>query len=159
MTDKLILMDGDKSKKGPGELIQVGNVDTQGHNSLWGRVYSPDGISANLNAAGGGTGAKTGLYIVPVLTPDRPTKRQNGRRFKEPGDEMFTLTAQDRHGIYDGFRIRRLIPKECERLQGFPDDWTVVGLDGKALSDNQRYKGCGNAVTVTVVEDILTKAF
>lgn len=36
---------------------------------------------------------------TPVLTPDRAEKRQNGRRFKENGDEMFTLTAQDRHGV------------------------------------------------------------
>lgn len=36
---------------------------------------------------------------IPVLTPDRTEKRQNGRRFKEDGEEMFTLTAQDRHGV------------------------------------------------------------
>jgi DNA (cytosine-5)-methyltransferase 1 len=55
------------------QLIQIGNVDTKGHNSLWGRVYSPDGISANINAEGGGLGAKTGLYLaddkVRKLTP------------------------------------------------------------------------------------------
>ncbi len=37
--------------------------------------------------------------VIPVLTPDRAEKRQNGRRFKENGEEMFTLTAQDRHGV------------------------------------------------------------
>lgn len=37
--------------------------------------------------------------VIPVLTPDRAEKRQNGRRFKSDGDEMFTLTAQDRHGV------------------------------------------------------------
>lgn len=36
---------------------------------------------------------------IPVLTPDRLEKRQNGRRFKSDGEEMFTLTAQDRHGV------------------------------------------------------------
>lgn len=36
---------------------------------------------------------------IPVLTPDRAEKRQNGRRFKEDGEESFTLTAQDRHGV------------------------------------------------------------
>ena len=36
---------------------------------------------------------------IPVLTPDRVEKRQNGRRFKENGEPMFTLTAQDRHGV------------------------------------------------------------
>ena len=46
-------------------------------------------------------------------------------------------------------RIRRLTPTECERLQGFPDGWT----DG--LSDTQRYKTLGNAITVNVVAEIL----
>ena len=36
---------------------------------------------------------------IPILTPDRTEKRQNGRRFKEDGEPMFTLTGQDRHGI------------------------------------------------------------
>jgi len=48
--------------------------------------------------------------------------------------------------LWDGVRIRRLTPVECERLQGFPDGWT------KGVSDTQRYKLLGNAVTVNVVE-------
>ena len=51
--------------------------------------------------------------------------------------------------------IRRLTPIECERLQGFPDQWTSKGnLDGKVvnISDTQRYKQCGNAVSVPVVQ-------
>jgi DNA (cytosine-5)-methyltransferase 1 len=48
-------------------------------------------------------------------------------------------------------RIRRLTPKECERLQGFPDDWTSGQTDG------QRYKQMGNAVAVPVVEWILRR--
>ena len=36
---------------------------------------------------------------IPVLTPERAEKRQNGRRFKENGEPMFTLTAQDKHGV------------------------------------------------------------
>ena len=64
-----------KGSKRPcsGRLEQVGNVDTKGHNSIWGRVYDPAGISSNLNAEGGGLGAKTGLYLIEdkvrVLTP------------------------------------------------------------------------------------------
>ena len=49
--------------------------------------------------------------------------------------------------------IRRLTPIECERLQGFPDDWTKNGVDG-LISDTQRYKMCGNAVTVDVVKAV-----
>ena len=47
--------------------------------------------------------------------------------------------------------IRRLTPTECERLQGFPDEWT------EGLSDTQRYKTLGNAVTVTVVSEIVSR--
>ena len=50
--------------------------------------------------------------------------------------------------------IRRLTPKECERLQGFPDDWTKTGKELGEISDSQRYKMCGNAVTVDVVEAV-----
>lgn len=148
------------------------------------RVYSPDGIGRTLRANCGGMGSKTGLISVvsqngklretensnaidanywkgidnhsqrtaiAVLTPDREKRRQKGRRAKDQGEPMFTLTAQDRHGIFDGVRLRRLTPTECERLQGFPDSWT------EGISETQRYKCIGNAVTVPVVEFILQK--
>lgn len=55
-------------------------------------------------------------------------------------------------GLYNvDSRVRRLTPIECERLQGFPDNWTV------GHSDTQRYKMLGNAVTVSVVKSIATK--
>ena len=53
--------------------------------------------------------------------------------------------------------IRRLTPIECERLQGFPDDWTKTGKELGTISDTQRYKMCGNAVTVDVVEAVAKK--
>ena len=138
------------------KLEHIGNVDDKGHNSKWGRVYDPKGgLAPTVMAEGGGLGAKTGLFAIPVLTPDRPEKRQNGRRFKEDGEEMFTLTAQDKHGILAEDKIRRLTPKECERLQGFPDDYTKQTNDGTEVSDTQRYKMCGNAVTVNVVAYIM----
>jgi DNA (cytosine-5)-methyltransferase 1 len=55
------------------------------------------------------------------------------------------------------YRIRRLTPIECERLQGFPDNHTAIGVyDGetKPVSNTQRYKMCGNAVTVDVVHAV-----
>jgi DNA (cytosine-5)-methyltransferase 1 len=55
-------------------------------------------------------------------------------------------------------RIRRLTPIECERLQGFPDNWTQYGTEG-LISDTQRYKMCGNAVTVNVVQAVAEKIF
>lgn len=50
--------------------------------------------------------------------------------------------------------VRRITPVECERLQGFPDNWTAVS-DGKPQSDSARYKQTGNAVAVPVVQWIL----
>lgn len=60
-----------------------------------GKIISTDGI-ANCHSAGHGNNPK---IAIPVLTPDRAEKRQNGRRFKEDGEPMFTLTSQDRHGV------------------------------------------------------------
>lgn len=89
---------------------------------------------------------------IPVLTPDRENKRQNGRRCKENGEDIFTLTSQDRHGVYNGFRIRKLTPKECFRLQGWTDEY----FERAALinSDSQLYKQAGNGVTVPVIYEI-----
>ena len=86
------------------------------------RVYSTEGISPTIpTGQGGGVMPK----IRAVLTPNRENKRQNGRRFKEPGEPSFTITKQDIHGVSDGMNIRRLTPTECERLQGFPEGWTL----------------------------------
>ena len=57
------------------------------------------------------------------------------------------------------FRIRKLTPRECERLQGFPDDWTRYGKEGEEISDTQRYKCLGNAVTTTVITHIINEMF
>ena len=71
------------------------------------------------------------------------------------GGLMGTLPSsrtEDKIKILDEtlFRIRRLTPTEAERLQGFPDGWT------EGVSDTQRYKCLGNAVTVNVIKEILT---
>lgn len=94
------------------------------------RVYGTDGISVTLASQAGGRGAKTGLYTPSLRASD--SKR---------GDNQTTVAE-------GGMKIRRLTPRECERLQGFPDDWT------ESVSDTQRYKCLGNAVTVNVVRDI-----
>lgn len=99
-----------------------------------------------------------GRPAVAVLAPNRIKKSQNGRRFKTNNEPMFTLTMQDRHGVYDGIRIRRLTPLECERLMSWPDNWTKYGnYDGmiKEVSDTQRYKMCGNGVVSAVVKHLM----
>lgn len=76
--------------------------------------------------------------VIPVLTPDRAEKRQNGRRFKEDGDPMFTLTGQENNSLISGCRIRKLTPKECFRLQGFSDEYFERAR--AVNSDSQLYK-------------------
>ena len=97
-----------------------------------------------------GGGQREPKIALPILTPDREEKRQNGRRVKEPGEPMFTLTAQDKHGVTDGVRVRKLTPLECWRLQGFPD-WAFYKAQ-EVNSDSQLYKQAGNSVTVNVIE-------
>ncbi len=137
---------GYHKRGGRGTHIKYIKKDRRQHS----RVYSTEGISPTLAGASKLSGDCT-PKIKAVLTPDRPTKRQHGRRFKEDGEPSFTLTGQDIHGISDGEKIRRLTPIECERLQGFPDNWT------EGFSDTQRYKMMGNAVTVNVVKAIIEK--
>ena len=72
------------------------------------------------------------------------------------GEPMFTLTAQDKHGIYDGVRIRKLTPLECFRLQGFPDSH-YYNAKKAGVSDSQLYKQAGNSVTVNVIQEIASR--
>ncbi len=148
------------------ELNQIGNIDKKGHNSLWGRVYSPYGISATLNANGGGAGAKTGLYQIKSNTkvgyelakdydcislsqPKSKTRRGRvGKGYSQ------TLTTQSDMGVIYSFMIRRLTPYECFRLQGVKDeDITLVN------SDTQSYKIAGNAISVNIMQVILESLY
>jgi DNA (cytosine-5)-methyltransferase 1 len=105
-----------------------------------------------------GTGGGNVPFVRPVLDVARVNKSPNGRMIKDDGDPMYTITAQDRHGVQigdeDGFAIRKLTPTECERLQGFPDGWTEFYDDGKRVTDSERYERCGRTITIPVVEAI-----
>tara|TARA_R110002020_G_scaffold372393_1_gene583855 strand:- start:162 stop:1379 length:1218 start_codon:yes stop_codon:yes gene_type:complete len=121
-------------------------------------VHSIDGIAPTVRENHGKiTMIKTKTAtadVKAVLTPNREQKRQNGRRMKNTNEPMFTLTGQDIHGVsIDNAKIRRLTPLECERLQGFPDNWT------ECVSDTQRYKSLGNAVTTNVVAEVINKLY
>ena len=186
-----------------GEINQVGNIgksDNFGGNPQVTRVYDINGISPTLNTMQGG--GREPKIVVPVLTPDRVEKRQNGRRFKTNGEPMFTITTQDRHGVLvreatkqgyavadvgdsinfshpnsktrrgrvgkniantlltsdeqgvvlSDYKIRKLTPRECWRLQGFPD-WAFDKAQ-EVNSNSQLYKQAGNSVTVNVIEEI-----
>lgn len=76
---------------------------------------------------------------------------RNQKKFE--GDYSFTVDSSNTSGIKVNQRIRRLTPTECERLQAFPDGWTA------GISDSQRYKCLGNAVTVNVIEAIARRLY
>ena len=86
-----------------------------------------------------------------ILTPEKENIRQQGRRIKEPEEAMFTLTCTDRHGVITACGIRKLMPIECWRLQGFTDEQFYKAQNKAELSDARLYKMAGNAVTVTVI--------
>ena len=82
-------------------------------------------------------------------------KPENGGNATEPMiDVAPCLTKTDRHGIAEQSAVRRLTPRECERLQGFPDDWTKIPWRGKPeeeCPDGPRYKAIGNSMAVPVM--------
>lgn len=168
-------------------LQKVKQINRTPKNHQQDRVYSVDGSAPCLNALSGGNlepkiftyphGKNSGGFhsgscptitanafqqnnmVCSVITPSFTNKKQNGRVFKNSGEPSFTLTARDNPGIYDGQAIRKLTPLECERLQGFPDEWTQSDGAGKIMSDSVRYKALGNAVSVPVPEAIARALF
>lgn len=92
--------------------------------------------------------------VIQNHFPRSGNPKQGGHGLLESSEHCFAL---DRTPHYVN-KLRRLTPKECERLQGFPDDWTLVPLpNGKMMSDTQRYKMMGNAVTVNVIKALGVK--
>lgn len=170
------------TKKGYAEATVGDSINLQAINSKTRRGRIGKQIANTLD-----TGMHQ-YTIQPVITPDRINKSQNGRRFKEDGEPAFAVTATDRHGVlisktvraggrnsphgakqnwdtYDVGNgiIRRLTPLECERLQAFPDNWTKFGVTPDdqiiEISDTQRYKMCGNAVTTNVIQAVFERIF
>jgi DNA (cytosine-5)-methyltransferase 1 len=99
---------------------------------------------------------------IAVDTPtiiDRAAFNQGQNAQYEPrieeGQTMSSLVARGPHAVQYTMAIRRLTPKECERLQGFPDDWTKIPYRKKPAEvcpDGPRYKACGNSMAVPVMK-------
>ena len=153
------------------------------------RIYNPDGISPAINCAEGGNrqpfvlcdsgqGRKDQLRTetIPPLRANTGAGHNNvvchrtplkfmGRNQKnyDDGDYAFTIDSCNTGGVEVDKRIRRLLPIEAERLQGFPDGWTAKGINNDGdlvkIADTNRYKCLGNAVTVPVIEFIATHIF
>lgn len=134
-----------------------------------------DGNVGTITANIGSTAVRNGQKVIePNYTYEKVNDTIRRNEFNEGEvkamdlynktlrDVSPALTMPEHNGVslFDGYRIRRLTPIECERLQGFPDDHTSLGnYDGevKPMSNTQRYKQCGNAVTVDVVEAVAKK--
>lgn len=133
------------------------------------RVYDERGIAPSVDTGGGGN--RQAKLLVPEAT-------KKGFAEAGPGDaiNLSNINSKTRRGrvskisptletspaivtLMEDFRIRKLTPRECERLQAFPDDWTLYGADGKQMSDTQRYKMAGNAVTTNVIQAVFESIF
>lgn len=112
--------------------IQIGQVAK----GMSGRVYSVNGKSVALKALGGGSGAKTGLYLVG---------QQKGKNIGRFDQYDFSAWLEE-----NGYRVRKLTPVECERLQSIPDGYT------EGISNTQRYTSIGNGFNADVISHILS---
>ena len=118
--------------------------------------------AGTIHSASGG-GGNTDQFVKDAVTC-RGGLQKNAAHFEEKSPALTSAMGMGggHTPIVDqpNYRIRRLTPIECERLQGFPDNHTEYGnYDGevKKMSNTQRYKQCGNAVTVDVVQAIAEK--
>ena len=135
------------------DLCREGSKMTEQARCLKARYYK--GAS---NHAGQDSG-----IAIPVLTPDRAEKRQNGRRFKEDGEPMFTLTGQDRHGI--AIEVKEATKQgyaECRvgidsANFSMPNSKTRRGRVGQEI-DNTLDTSCNQGIFVQVSEELVVYA-
>lgn len=135
-------------EKGRRQLIQL-NQPTHSND----RVYSDKGLSPTLNTMQGGNRQP----FIRNPYNGKTSEVETGTL----GTTCGTTTGKTAQHLYKDSKIRRLTPKECERLQGFPDDWTEKGIDKDGnevyISDTQRYRSLGNAVTINVIKEIICR--
>ena len=122
-------------------------------------AYRQSAVGGTLKACGGTLqgGSETLLVCIHGNTIGRQLHNGgNGTGAIQDGTS-YTLTATDRHAVSDGLQVRRLTPTECERLQGFPDNHTLIPWRGKPAAecpDSPRYKAIGNSMAVPVMRRI-----
>ena len=134
------------------KILPLGKVSKRNDKSRK-ELYAEDECSSTLTATywkGYGGGRPMIKESKPEQMNYRANVNSNMKERVQDRDETWTLTTNSNDfTITDGDRVRKLTPTECERLQGFADDWT------KGISDTQRWKCLGNAVTTNVVEYIV----
>jgi site-specific DNA-cytosine methylase len=103
------------------------------------------GVMPTMNAFDNGDVRTT----IAILMRMREGKPGGGKGPLISEDKSLTIATSNDQTLLNKGTVRRLTPVECERLQGFPDDWTA------GQSDSSRYKQMGNAVAVPVVEWVI----
>lgn len=93
------------------------------------------------------TGAKQQTYLMTM----REGKEGGGKGPLIRKDKSGSLSTGNNQTLFSGMSVRRLTPRECERLQGFPDDYTDIKPKGKPTSDGSRYKSLGNSMATVVM--------
>ena len=140
------------------DIEYVGNTHPGGR-GISGEVYGLNGVSPTLSASDYKDPKK---FVQPILTPDRINKRQNGRRFKEDGEPMFTLTAQDRHGIAireatkKGYTVAE--PGDSVNLQ-YPGSETRRGRVGKSVANTLEANGVNQGVVINPLKGKTRKSW
>jgi len=99
--------------------------------------------------AGGHSKSHANAGVPPAVAFDL-RGREGGAQFEGPHDSVNIRAASggSSRSYVASTAVRRLTPRECERLQGFPDDWTLVPHRGKPAADGPRYKALGNSMAV-----------
>ncbi len=132
-----------------------------GRNSQRERVYDSGGLSPTISTVPGGSTEPK--IAIPVLTPDRAEKRQNGRRFKDDGEPMFTLTGQDRHGV--AIKVKEATKQGYAECRvgvdtvnlSVPGSKTRRGRVGKEIA-NTLDTSCNQGIFVQVSEELVVYA-
>ena len=132
-----------------------------GRNSQRERVYDSGGLSPTISTVPGGSTEPK--IAIPVLTPDRAEKRQNGRRFKDDGEPMFALTGQDRHGV--AIKVKEATKQGYAECRvgvdtvnlSVPGSKTRRGRVGKEIA-NTLDTSCNQGIFVQVSEELVVYA-
>lgn len=119
-----------------------------------------DGASGTITASTGRKTADCVGYALPPADALAFAANQRGEARLQGGDgHAFgalptAWSGKQAQGVVQGYAVRKLMPVECERLQGFPDDWTRIPWRGKPpeeCPDAPRYKAVGNSMAVPVM--------
>ena len=118
--------------------------------AITGNVAATMGTPGSSVNASGPTVMQTAAF--PIDTQNMTEGHSSGGlEFGQSGDPSFTVTKGHSHAVAHAMTVRRLTPVECERLQGFPDNWTLIPWRKKPATecpDGPRYKALGNSMAV-----------